>query len=145
LHPGVPQEMLSVYSFNTLWATVVNFKRTKRSEQIFDCLKLIQNNFEHYANIHGFISSTFRNDYALTLATRIVNGHVMLIEDVIPWNLVHVGKNTSVYRNNDTEFNTEYTVMFDNWQRGKIRKEYNTIKDTDFHVMNKENFMELIA
>ena len=35
--------------------------------------------------------------------------------------------------------------MFDNWQRGKIRKEYNTIKDTDFHVMNKENFMELIA
>ena len=145
MHPGVPQEMLSVYSFNTLWATVVNFKKTKRAEQIFDCLKLIQNNFEHYANIHGFISSTFRNDYALTLATRIANGHVMLIEDIIPWNLVHVGKNTSVYRNNDSEFNTEYTVMFDNWQRGKIRKEYNTIKDTDFHVMNKENFMELIA
>jgi hypothetical protein len=145
MHPGVPQEMLSVYSFNTLWATVVNFKRTKRVEQIFDCLKLIQNNFEHYANMHGFISSTFRNDYALTLATRIANGHGMPIEDIIPWNLVHVGKNTSVHRNNDTEFNTEYTVMFDNWQRGKIRKEYNTIKDTDFHVMNKENFMELIA
>lgn len=145
MHPCVPQEILSVYSFNTLWATVVNFKRTKRSEQIFDCLKLIQNNFEHYANIHGFISYTFRNDYALTLATRIANGHFMPIEDIIPWNLVHVGKNTSVYRNSNTEFNTEYTVMFDNWQRGKIRKEYNTIKDTDFHVMNKENFMELIA
>ena len=69
----------------------------------------------------------------------------MPIEDIIPWNLLHVGKNTSVYRNNDHEFNTEYTVMFDNWQRGKIRKEYNTIKDTDFHVMSKENFMELIA
>jgi hypothetical protein len=145
MHPGVPQEMLSPYSFNTLWATVVNFKRTSRSAQIFDCLKLIQNNFEHYANIHGFISATFRNDYALTLATRIANGHIMPIEDIIPWNLLHVGKNTSVHRNNDIEFNTEYTVMFDNWQRGKIRKEYNTIKDTDFHIMNKENFMELIA
>ena len=145
MHPGVPQEMLSVYSFNTLWATVVNFKKTKRAEQIFQCLEMVQKNFEHYASIHGFISATYRNDYGLTLARRIANHHSSPIEDIIPWNLVHVGKNTSVYKNNDDEFNTEYTVMFDNWQRGKIRKEYNIIKDTDFHVMNKENFMELIA
>ena len=87
---------------------------------------------------------TNRNDYALTLALRIVNGHTFNKADFIPWNLVHVGKNTSIYSNTNTEFNTEYTVMFDNWQRGKIRKEYITIKDMDFHVMNKENFMELI-
>jgi hypothetical protein len=144
MHPKVPQEVLSVYSFNTLWATVVTFKKTQRAKQIFECLEMVQKNFEHYANIHGFISVTFRNDYALTLATRIANGHTTPIEDVIPWNLLHVGKNTSVYRNNDDEFNTEYTVMFDNWNRGKIRKEYTTIKDMDFHVMNKENFIELI-
>lgn len=145
MHPGVPQEMLSVYSFNTLWATAVMFKKTKRAEQIFKCLELVQKNFDHYANIHGFISVTFRNDYALTLATRIANGHTTPIEDIIPWNLLHAGKNTSIYRNHDDEFNTEYTVMFDNWNRGKIRKEYITIKDMDFHVMNKENFMELIS
>jgi hypothetical protein len=34
--------------------------------------------------------------------------------------------------------------MFDNWQRGKIRKEYLIIKDMDFHMMNKVNFTELI-
>jgi hypothetical protein len=34
--------------------------------------------------------------------------------------------------------------MFDNWQRAKIRKEYMTIKDMDFHVMQKDNFLELI-
>jgi hypothetical protein len=124
---------------------MVEKQKTKRAEQIFNCLKMIQHNFHHYANIHGFISSTFRNDYGLTLATRIVNGHLTTKEDVIPWNLLHVGKNTTVYRNNDDEFNNEYTVMFDNWNRGKIRKEYITIKDTDFHVMNKENFMELIS
>jgi hypothetical protein len=50
-----------------------------------------------------------------------------------------------VFKNSDDEFNTEYTVMFDSWKRGKIRKEYCTITDTDFHVMNKENFMELIS
>ena len=42
-------------------------------------------------------------------------------------------------------FNTEYTVMYDNWNRGKIRKEYIIVKDMDFHVMNKENFLELVS
>jgi hypothetical protein len=144
MHPGVPQEVLSAYSFDTLWATVIMFRKTERAKHIFECLEMVQKNYNHYANIHNFIAGVFRNDYALTLALRIANGHSTDPSDIIPWNLVHVGKNTSVYKNNDDEFNTEYTVMFDNWQRGKIRKEYTTIKDCDFHVMNKDNFMELI-
>jgi len=145
MHPNSDQDMISVYSFKTMWATVVMFKKTNRAKQIFECLEMIQSNYDHYATLHGFISITFRNDYALTLAARITNGHTSPTEDIIPWNLVHVGKNTSVYRNNDDEFNTEYTVMFDNWTKGKIRKEYSMVKDTDFHMMNKDNFMELIA
>lgn len=145
MNPDAAQEVLSVYSFQTLWATVVMFKKTLRSKQIFECLEMVQKNYDHYANIHNFIGGVFRNDYALTLALRIVNGHTSIKSDVIPWNLVHVGKNTSVYKDYNDEFNTQYTVLFDNWKRGKIRKEYCTIKDTDFHVMNKENFMELIS
>lgn len=145
MQPGLPQEVLSVYSFKTLWATVIAFKKTKRAEQIFKCLEMVQKNFEHYSNLHGFVAATFRNDYALTLALRIVNGHSNNTRDIIPWNLIHTGqKNIHVYKNNDTDYNTEYTVLYDNWQRGKIRKEYITIKDMDFHVMNKDNFLELI-
>lgn len=144
MQPGVPQEVLSAYSFKTLWATVVTFKKSNRTKHIFECLEMVQKNYDHYSNIHSFVGGIYRNDYALTLALRIANGHSDNKRDVIPWNLVHVGKNTSVYRNNDIEFNTEYTIMYDNWQRGKIRKEYITVKDMDFHVMNKDNFMELI-
>jgi hypothetical protein len=144
MHPNAPQEVLSAYSFKTLWATVITFKKTKRAKQIFECLEMVQKNYEHYANIHSFIAGVYRNDYALTLALRIANGHQLLPNDIIPWNLLHVGKNTSVYADSNDEFNTAYTVMFDNWQRGKIRKEYINIKDMDFHVMNKESFMELI-
>lgn len=144
MYPDIPQEMLSNYGFKTLWATVVRFNKTKRAEQIFQSMEMIQKNFEHYANLHSFIHSTFRNDYALTLATRIVNGHTTPVSDYIPWNLVHVGKNTSIHKSTDAPFNTEYTIMFDNWNKGKIRKEYNIIKDMDFHVLNKENFLELI-
>jgi len=145
MNPKASQELLSAYSFKTLWATVITFKKTQRAKQIFECLEMIQNNYEHYANIHSFIAGVYRNDYGLTLALRIANGHTMVKNDIIPWNLMHVGKNTSVYADNNNEFNTEYTIMFDNWQRGKIRKEYINIKDMDFHVMNKENFMELIT
>jgi len=144
MHPGVPQEVLSTYSFKTLWATVVTFRKTDRAKQIFDCLEMIQKNYDHYANIHSFVGGVFRNDYALTLALRIVNGHTDDKQDIIPWNLVHVGKNTSVHRNSDAEFNTEFTVVYDSWKRGKIKKEYITLTDTDFHCMNKVNFMELI-
>lgn len=144
MYPGVAQELLSPNSYKTLWATVIKFRKSNKAKQIFECLEMVQKNFNHYANIHGFISSIYRNDYALTLALRIVNGHSQCSSDVIPWNLLHIGKNTSVYKNNDNPFNTEYTVIFDNWKKNKIRKEYMTIKDMDFHVMNKENFLELI-
>lgn len=144
MHPDASQEVLSSYSFKTLWATVICFKKTNRAQQIFQCMEMIQKNFKHYSDIHQFISSVFRNDYALTLALRIANGHTILPKDIIPWNLLHVGKNTSVYANGDSEYNTEYTVLFDNWKKGKIKKEYITIKDSDFHVMNKDLFVELI-
>ena len=144
MQPGAAQEVLSVYSYKTLWATVVAFKKTNRAKQIFECLEMVQKNFDHYSNLHGFVAGTYRNDYALTLALNIVNGHSKNKQDIIPWNLVHVGKNTQLHKNNEDEFDTEFTVMYDNWQRGKIRKEYITLKNFDFHVMNKENFLEII-
>jgi hypothetical protein len=145
MQPGAAQEVLSVYSYKTLWATVVAFKKTNRAKQIFECLEMVQKNFDHYSNLHGFVAGTYRNDYALTLALNIVNGHSKNKQDIIPWNLVHVGKNTQLHKNNEDEFDTEFTVMYDNWQRGKIRKEYITLKNFDFHVMNKENFLEIIT
>ena len=145
MQPKLPQERLSAYSYDTLWATVVRFKKSTYSKQIFECLEMVQKNYMHYSMLHGFNPGVYRNDYALSIAVRIVNGQFLPKSNIIPWSLYHVGKNTSIYRNNDSEFNTEYTVMFDNWQRGKIRKEYMYIDNMDFHVMIKENFMELIA
>jgi hypothetical protein len=58
--------------------------------------------------------------------------------------LLHIGSNTQIYKTSDEELNTEFTVTFDNWQRAKIRKEYITIKDLDFHVMNKELYVGII-
>ncbi len=142
--PNAPQELLSAYSYETLWATVVAFKKTERAKQIFDTLRMVQENYEHYANIHSFVGGVYRNDYALTLALKIVNGHSDVKQDYIPWNLVHLGKNTQLTKNNEEEFDTSFKILFDNWQRGKIRKEYIDISDMDFHIMNKDLYVEII-
>lgn len=144
MYPTAGQDSLGGYTFDTVWATAVMFKKTNRTEQIFECLKLVQNNYAYYANIHGFLSTTFRNDFALTIALRIVNGHTFDNSDYIPWSLTHVGAKTFIYKNNDDPFNTEYTILYDHWNKGKIRKEYIIIKDHDFHVMDKPLFWSLI-
>lgn len=138
------KEYLSEKSLPTLWATVVTFKKTQRVKQIFESLKMIQNNYQHYAHIHRFDTDTYRNDYALTLAWRLVNGHSYVKSDIIPWNLMHIGLKTAVYKNNSDFFDTEYTVIYDKWMRGKIKKEYITVKDMDFHIINKDVFLEIL-
>ena len=144
MQSNAPQELLSAYSYETLWATVVMFKKTERAKQIFDCLKMVQDNYDHYANIHSFVGGVYRNDYGLTLALKIVNGHSDVKSDYIPWNLIHLGKNTQITKNNEEEFDTSFRIKFDNWQRGKIRKEYIDVTDMDFHIMNKDLYVEII-
>ena len=153
MHPEAAQEKMG-YTYETLWATVIMFKKSNRAKQIFETLEMVQNNYEHYAGIHSFIGGVYRNDYGLTIALKIVNGHTDVPSDYIPWNLVHVGKNTSVYANevdvqvptdgNVFDFNTEFTIMFDHWKKSKVRKEYMLIKDMDFHVMNKDLFVGIM-
>lgn len=130
-------------SISTLWATVVTFKKTNRTKQIFECLKMIQENYSHYGNIHRFAVDTYRNDYGLTLAWNIVNGHSYVKSDIIPWNLIHIGPKTYVYKNSNYTYNTQYTIIYDKWMKGKIKKEYIIIKDMDFHIINKDIFLEV--
>lgn len=142
--PDAGSELMSTYSYPTLWATVIGFKKTQKAKQIFECMRMVQENYQHYADIHGFIPEIFRNDYALTVAHKIVHGHLPLGKDILPWNLMHIGLKTYVYANSNSSFNTEYTVIYDNWKRNKIKKEYITIKDMDFHVINKDIFLGLM-
>ena len=134
------QESISTRSFLTLWATLIIFRKSNKAKQIFECLEMVQKNYSHYATIYGFLDGMYRNDYALTFAVRIVNGNMLDTTDYIPWNLVHLGKEAKAYRTTDSDFNTAYLLMTET----NNKKHYINIKDTDFHVMDKSNFMELV-
>lgn len=139
-NPKGIQEEISKLSFNTLWATVIFFKKTQKAKEVFDCMKMVQDNYQHYANVYNFSGGMFRNDYALTIALRIVNGHLDDSKDYLPWNLVHAAKDVKAYKVNDIPFNTEYLMM----SRTNEKPTYFFIKDIDFHLLDKENFMELV-
>jgi hypothetical protein len=144
MRPDMIQETFGIANIKTLWATVVTFRKTNRTKQIFECLGMVQKNYDHYCDLHGMVGEMYRNDHGLTLALSIANGHTINRQDIIPWNLVHANNEVRVYKNNDTQFNTEYTVMTEVTKRGKTRTEYITLKDTDFHMIDKSNFMELV-
>lgn len=140
MQPNLPQEVLSVYSFETLWATVIMFKKGTYSRSIFDCIKMIQENYDHYANIHSFVNGSFRNDYALTLAHRIVNGHLITNENFIPWNLLHVGNDTKLLPNG-----SNFVAIRHKQVGARTKQEYITLDNVDFHCMNKQSFMDIVS
>jgi hypothetical protein len=71
------------------WATVMLFKKSNMSQYIFDCMKMIKQNWQHYRDLYGIQKSTYRNDFALSIALGIVSGQTWQVDE-IPWQLASV-------------------------------------------------------
>lgn len=127
-------EQVSTKFIDTAWATVIYFKKTSRTKQIFECMQMVQDNYQHYVNVFDMYSTMYRNDYSLTIALWIVNGHSINNNDYIPWNLLHLTNQVKAHRVTDTEY-----IFFNSSHK------YVTLKEVDFHVMNKKNFMEITS
>lgn len=134
------QEFLSNTSFSILWATLISFKKTLASKQLFECMHMIQQNYTHYLNLYNVHTNLYRNDYALTIAHRILNCHSYNKQNYIPWSLVHVSQDVNILKNSKDEFNTTFTLT----KTVNNKAQYIVVKDTDFHCMNKNNFMEIV-
>jgi hypothetical protein len=133
------QEYLSSTSFPILWATLISFKKTLASKQLFECMGMIQENYLHYLNLYNIMTSLYRNDYALTIAHRILNYHMNNKQNYIPWSLVHVTHEIEISKKSEKEFNTSYTMIKNN--NGK--NQYIEVNNMDFHCMNKKTYMDI--
>jgi hypothetical protein len=134
-------EIISRHSHSTYWATVMRFQKTERTRDLFRLLKMIQENYTYYSELHGFLPYTYRNDHALTMALHTVNGHIENPADFIPGELQHIsGDLITAERVDDTTYN----IMHEAEVRGRLKKTAITIKDVDFHMLNKINYMSLV-
>jgi hypothetical protein len=139
--PYSTNEILHANSSGTYWATVMRFRKTQRVQNIFEMIKTIQQNYDHYADLHNFLPFTYRNDYALTLSLRAINGHMESPEDFISGRLQHIDSTFSVKRIDDITYSVHGKVIHNN----RERPVYIKISGHDFHMMNKIDYLGMIA
>lgn len=117
------------------WATVVVFDRSDFSEDVFRCWQMIEQHYTHYADMFGFSSAMFRNDYALSLALLMANGHIMPDWAEIPWPMINVEPNAQV-EDEDMGWSVSWGAVGTQRSAGRI-----LIQDQDVHFMCK-NYLE---
>ena len=120
------------------WATVVQFRKCAQAQHIFDCMNMIRENWQHYRDIYHIHSRTYRNDYSLSIALNILNGHV----PNVAYNSI-LGSLTNVYPSNKlTEINQDcYRIA---WAAADGKKHHVDLANQDLHAMGKRD-LEVIV
>ena len=124
------------YHIPMSWATVMCFNRSRIAELIFDTMHMIRDNWPHYRDLYGITPATYRNDFALTIAQLIVNGHV-LTWPAIPWPLASVTPSPKVTQQAPDQYRVDYN-------NGQGQARWITVTH-DFHVMGKRHLGDIVA
>ena len=119
------------------WATVMIFRRSNTAQYIFDSMNMIKNNWQHYRDLYGIQKTTYRNDFALSIALGIVSGHTGQVDE-IPWNLNSVLPNTVLSKWHDED---SYLLTYQN-QESKLKQI--SFRGIDFHAMGKKHLGDII-
>lgn len=134
--PFKGNESFGTYKMPMMWATVIAFRRSKTAELIFDSMEMIRNNWNHYLQLYQINEQTYRNDFALSIAMNIVNGHT-LSDPIIPWQLATVTPETKLTQvDQDT-----YSIQYKNVEQ---KPRWMTIQQ-DFHAMCKRDLGEIVG
>jgi len=67
-------KFISEIGVDFYWATAVFFRKTLSNKIYFDLVSHIEEEWTHYRRTYQIESSTFRNDYAFSIAIHIMNG-----------------------------------------------------------------------
>lgn len=79
------QDKMGEASLPYQWATVILFRKSARSEMLFNLVGRIQRNYRYYLKLYGIRASNYRNDYAFTIANNILNGYDIDFNQGIVW------------------------------------------------------------
>ena len=67
---------ISANGIDFYWATVIYFRKSKQTELFFNLVSHIKEYWYHYKNLYRITATTFRNDFAFSIAIHIMNGHM---------------------------------------------------------------------
>jgi hypothetical protein len=117
------------------WATVLYFRKGQTSQDFFNLLTMIKENYIHYSNLYSFRTTPFRNDFAVSIALNTIYGHIPDAIPVIPWRMANVFSDVEISTDDQEIFNLGY----------RVENKYRTVQVTgqDFHFMNKNSLAKL--
>jgi hypothetical protein len=118
------------------WATVMVFNKSKQAELIFKTMAMIRDNWTHYRNIYKISNTTYRNDYALSIALLVVNGHT-LDHNSIPWRLASLTPEHRLTQLDQDRYRVDFVDS-------KNKKKWMELRQ-DFHAMGKKHLGDIVA
>jgi hypothetical protein len=124
------------YNMPMWWATVMMFRRSKEAELIFDSMSMIKNNWQHYKDLYNTVHPTYRNDFALSIALNIVNGHTIAHKS-IPWGLASLTPEHKLSQIGEDKFRVDFLTP-------DRKPRYITLCQ-DFHAMGKKHLGDIIV
>lgn len=134
--PFAGNAAFGAYRMPMSWATVVCFRKSRTAELIFDAMTMIRDHWNHYLQIYQIDEQTYRNDFALSIAMNIVNGHHLSMS-YIPWSLATVTPETKLLQVDQDTYRIEYRNLEDKPRWINIQQ--------DFHAMCKRDLGDIIA
>lgn len=124
------------------WATVLYFRKGYTAEAMFKVMKMIRNNYGHYAEMYKFPKSPMRNDYIVSIALTIINGHIPnAIDTIIPWQMPMINTDIDIKEGQQTFYEDPDAFELTYEEDGKTK--HMTFCD-DVHCMNKVALEKLI-
>ena len=118
------------------WATAMAFSRGSQTEFIFDSMRMVRNNWQHYRDLYHIDSLLFRNDYALSIALPLVNGHMQPDVSMLGAMINVLPEQHLEQIDVDT-----FDVVFGS----KERRRRCTLHQQDFHAMCKRDLGVIVA
>jgi len=79
-------------SLDYVWATAITFKRTDKTEALFDLVGRIERNYAYYRKLYHIRERNFRNDYAFAIANNIISGYTTDLAQSIPFTMLTIDK-----------------------------------------------------
>ena len=90
--PSTAPHVMGMTSLPFVWATVIAFKKTNKTQQLFNLVGRIQRNYQYYTLLYNINDRSFRNDYAFAIANNILNGYTIEVDQSIPWAMLSIYK-----------------------------------------------------
>ena len=133
-------EYFNQYTIPFYWATVFYFKKTASARAFFKIVQHIRYNWAYYRLLYVIGSSTFRNDYAFSIAIHLLNGNTSASNIAsLPGKLYYTRDRDVLVSSTDSSMTLliekcghvgEYTLV--------------TTDNLDVHVMNKYSLARCI-